>query len=1031
MKQLSIITATFLLLFITSNSATALDSVTLQLKWTHAFQFAGYYTAKEKGYYRDAGLDVTLTEAGPGIDVVKQVLNGTAQFGVGTSSLLLERHTGKPVVALAVIFQHSPQVLITHNNKLKHGIKSIEGKRLMLEPHGDELLAFLKKKSVELKQVVRLEHSFDPKDLINNRVDAMSAYITYETWFLDQAGLSYNIYSPRSAGIDFYGDNLFTSEELLKQDPDLVERFRSASLKGWRYAMANQDEVSAMIHNSYSSKLPTEFYRYEAGRMTDLMLPRMIEIGYMSEDRWKHIADTYAELGLLPNDISLKGFIYKKKPDIDYTKIYIILTIVLAVVLGIITTFHNINRRLFKSEERFSLAMRGANDGLWDWNLETDEVYYSPRWKSMLGYKESELDNNIDTWKNLIHPDDKDWVIEKAQDCTSGHTNSFEAEIRMLHKDGHEVFILSRAFLVNHKPGDKPDRLVGTHVDISERKKVEFFNKRNADILEMIAVGQPAPNIYDAIALMYEGLHPGMRCSMLELHDNKLIHGGAPSLPKEYCDAVNGLVYGPNVGSCGTSTYTGELVIVENIETDPKWDVIKHVALPHGMRSCWSEPIKSSSGKVLGAFGMYYNHPALPNPLELNDLKSAARLASIIMEREESEKELQAERSALEKANQAKSVFLATMSHEIRTPLNTIIGMGEMLSETVNTPQQKRYVSAQIKSSEGLLSLINDILDLSKIEAGQMTLESIPFNLTELVDGTTQILSVQAQDKGLVLEQTIDRNVPSQIIGDPQRLRQILLNLLSNAIKFSEYGKIQLKVSMTAAGHHLFSVFDNGVGISHESQKEIFKPFTQADSSVTRQYGGTGLGLTICSQLIESMQGKIWVESQLGDGSTFFFSIPFKQIIDQEDLEIAHASTAQHKKPDLSPPTSKVVNLVLLAEDVVENQYVLQAFLKGSSYQLEITNNGAEALDKFKNGDYKIVLMDIQMPVMDGYTATKKIREWEDKIGSDRTPIVALTANAMTEDRARTLEAGCDLHIAKPIRKKRLFEVLDQFVMNS
>jgi diguanylate cyclase (GGDEF)-like protein/PAS domain S-box-containing protein len=292
---------------------------------------------------------------------------------------------------------------------------------------------------------------------------------------------------------------------------------------------------------------------------------------------------------------------------------------------------------LSKSAERFSLAMLGANDGLWDWNLETDEVYYSPRWKSMLGYEEHELDSHLDTWASLAHPDDKGWVLEKAQDYFDGRADSFEVEMRMRHKGGHDIFVLSRGFQVICASENKPIRLVGTHIDVTERKKADVFNDKNAEVLEMIAVGRPASDIYYAIALMYEARHLGMRCSMLELHGNKLMHGGAPSLPKEYCKAIHGLEYGPCVGSCGTSTYTGKRVLVEDIETDSKWEKIKHVALPHGMRSCWSQPIKNSSGDVLGAFGMYYDHPALPNEEESNDLTSAARLAGIVMERDQAQ----------------------------------------------------------------------------------------------------------------------------------------------------------------------------------------------------------------------------------------------------------------------------------------------------------------------------------------------------------------------------------------------------------
>jgi diguanylate cyclase (GGDEF)-like protein/PAS domain S-box-containing protein len=312
-------------------------------------------------------------------------------------------------------------------------------------------------------------------------------------------------------------------------------------------------------------------------------------------------------------------------------------------VLGIghnVTTRKESEEKLQKSEERFSLAMRGANDGLWDWNLETDEVYYSPRWKSMLGYEHDELADNLSTWKSLVHPDDKDRVLKMVQDYLVGKVNSFDVEMRMQHKSGPEIFVLSRAFLVHRDSDNKAVRLVGTHVDITARKKAEAFDDKHAEILEMIATGQPASEIYSEIALMYESLHPGLRCSMLELQNGRLMHGGAPSLPKEYCDAVHGLKSGPDVGSCGTSTYTGRRVLVENIETDPKWAKIKHVALPHGMRCCWSEPIKNSSGMVLGAFGMYYDYPALPNEEESNDLKSAARLAGIVMERDHAQKRI-------------------------------------------------------------------------------------------------------------------------------------------------------------------------------------------------------------------------------------------------------------------------------------------------------------------------------------------------------------------------------------------------------
>ncbi len=296
--------------------------------------------------------------------------------------------------------------------------------------------------------------------------------------------------------------------------------------------------------------------------------------------------------------------------------------------------------QLLKSEERLALAMCGASDGLWDWNIETDEVYYSPRWKSMLGYDEHELENNLNAWTRLVHTEDTPYLLNEVQTLLSGDTDSFEVEIRMHHKMGHEVYIRSRGFKVIRNSKSEPVRLIGTHVDITLQKKTELFGARHSNILEMIAKGDAASAVYTEIALMYEERHLGLRCSMLELDGRKLRHGAAPSLPKAYCEAVHGLINGPEIGSCGASSYTGNRVLVEDISIDPKWKDLKTVALPYGMRCCWSEPIKSSSGDILGAFGMYLDYPSLPNEEELNSLISAAQLASIVMDREQNQKRI-------------------------------------------------------------------------------------------------------------------------------------------------------------------------------------------------------------------------------------------------------------------------------------------------------------------------------------------------------------------------------------------------------
>ncbi|MBT5938399.1 MAG: PAS domain-containing protein [Rhodospirillaceae bacterium] len=559
------------------------------------------------------------------------------------------------------------------------------------------------------------------------------------------------------------------------------------------------------------------------------------------------------------------------------------------------------NHDLSENEERFSLAMRGANDGLWDWNLETDEVYYSPRWINMLGYEENELGATIDTWKELVHPDDHDFVLEKVQEYIDGRADSFEVEMRMAHKDGHYLFILSRGFLAHHKFEDRPYRLVGTHVDITERKISEQFVIETSNILEMIATGEPAGVIYDAIALLYESRHPGLRCSMLILVGNKLMHGGAPSLPKEYCDAVNGLENGPSVGSCGTSTYTGKSVFVEDIATDPKWEKIKHFALPHGLRCCWSEPIKDASDKVLGAFGMYYNHPALPNEKEVNDLKSAARLAAIIMNRDNSDKELHQHRQNLEnlvskrtleleeakslaeQANQAKSVFLANMSHELRTPLNAIVGFSDVLAEKIfgpfNNEKQEEYINNIHDSGLHLLNLINDVLDLSAIEADKLEIIEEKIDLGEAVGASLLLVQSEAENGGIELVNKIEDR-QWFVRADARRIKQILINILSNAVKFTnDGGSVTISSLNGHDGSISLAISDTGIGMRANDLAHVMEPFEQLNPEDIMSQGGIGLGLPLTKQLVEAQGASLFIESEPNTGTTVQVTFPADKVI--------------------------------------------------------------------------------------------------------------------------------------------------------
>lgn len=377
--------------------ATVLEPVTLQLKWTHAFQFAGYYAAKELGYYREAGLDVTFQEARPGDDIVRKVLSGNAELGVGSSSLLLDRNAGQPVVVLAVIFQHSPLVLIAGNPDVHQTIHDLAGKRVMMEPLSDELLAYLKREGISPDRLETLEHSFSIRNLLDGKIEAISAYSSYEPFLLQQVGFRYRIFYPLSSGIDFYGDNLFTSERQLRQHPERVKAFRAASLRGWRYAMAHPEELIELIQRKYSEKLSREFLRFEATQIAKLIKTPLVDIGYMYPGRWRHIADVYAELGMLPADFSLDGFLYDPNPETDLGRLYRILAIALAfagVTGGIAGYIYHLNRRLKKNLAKvqvLSTAVEQSPTSIVITGPDTVIQYVNPYFSTETGYSAAEV----------------------------------------------------------------------------------------------------------------------------------------------------------------------------------------------------------------------------------------------------------------------------------------------------------------------------------------------------------------------------------------------------------------------------------------------------------------------------------------------------------------------------------------------------------------------------------------------------------------------------------------------------------------
>ncbi|MBK7173923.1 MAG: PAS domain S-box protein [Bacteroidales bacterium] len=813
------------------------------------------------------------------------------------------------------------------------------------------------------------------------------------------------------------------------------------------------------------------------------------------------------------------------------------------------------------SDERWQFALEGSGDGVWDWNILTNDVFFSRQWKAMLGYEESEIGHIIDEWESRIHPDDRKRVTTDLHNHFNSKAPYFINEHRVQCKDGSYKWILARGKVIHTVSGDESDRVLGTFTDITNRKQAEEKLNKLSNLQNLLThlatdfINIPIENSAEAVNQLLSLIGVQLEVDRVYIFDYDEL-SDTMSNTFEWCGKgispeIENLQEIPNelIPEWVSTHRSGEIMTIPDVNELPQGSNLRNILEPQGIKTLITIPmmfkneclgfvgfdsvkmirvwnkeeitflrvladllsnvkdrkrteealrkreaylkaifnnipyqmwLKDTKGKFLAVNEAFVNTFELDSidstigktvedlwepevaghfreqdeevmkssklmtieerlevkgnkrwyeiyraPIldEKGELLGTTGIARDITNRKDADRELKKATEAAESANSAKSRFLANMSHEIRTPLNAIIGMINMLDNTHLDDPQKKILRNLNSSSDSLFNIINDILDFSKIESGQLELEKTEFYIKDVVKKVFDTQEYKAEDKNIEFNYTIDANISPMLTGDPLRLQQVLVNLVSNAIKFTREGRVDLKCKLLSkekgSNRIKFAVEDTGIGINPDHLSKIFESFQQEDESITRTYGGTGLGLPISKQLVELMGGSIHVESMKDVGSKFYFIIELQEGVPSEKNTVC----------EVVKPTQEALKdtRVLLVEDNKFNQIIAQSLLEKWQTKIQIAENGQQAVDILKTTAFDIILMDLQMPVMDGLTASKIIRD-QLKIN---TPILALTANVLKGVIENCADAGMNGYISKPFNPDDFYLKMLSLIQNS